>query len=236
MNSIREYILQVRGTIEKISDDCVDQAISALYTAWSDGKQVFILGNGGSASTASHMANDLCKATAVVGKQRMRAIALTDCVSLITAWANDVSFDSIFKEQLENLLNSGDVVMAISASGNSPNVLRALEYAAEKKAITIGWTGESGGTLKHMVDICLQAPSDDVGIIESVHVLLDHLVSNELRNRIQQKKDPGEILRAIIRKPTRSLSTRTGKSALSVTSIGRKRGRTQMVEKTGVRR
>jgi D-sedoheptulose 7-phosphate isomerase len=195
MNSIGEYILQVQVTIGKISEKCVDQVISILYTAWTEGKQVFIFGNGGSASTASHMANDLCKATAVLGKQRLRAIALTDCVSLITAWANDVSYDSIFKEQLENLLNGGDVVIAISASGNSPNVLRAVEYSAAKGAITIGWTGESGGKLKNIVDVCLQSASDDVGIVESVHVLLDHLVSSELRRRIQRHKDRSEFLK-----------------------------------------
>jgi D-sedoheptulose 7-phosphate isomerase len=186
MSPIREYILHVQEVLGKISDTSVAQVVTVLFAAWKQRKQVIVLGNGGSASTASHMVNDFCKATIVAGKPRMRALALTDCVSLITAWANDVSYDSVFREQLENFMNRGDVVLGISASGNSPNVLHAMEFAGLQGAITIGWTGQSGGKLKSLVDYCLHAPSDDVGIIESVHMLLEHLVTKELRYRIQQ--------------------------------------------------
>jgi D-sedoheptulose 7-phosphate isomerase len=185
MSTIWAYILQFQEVLGKMSDEPIASSISLLFAAWKQRKQVFILGNGGSAATASHMANDLCKATIVSGKPRLRAIALTDCISLITALANDISYDSIFKEQLENLMNRGDVVLGISASGNSPNVLRAMEYARTQGAITIAWTGQSGGKLKDIVDLCVHSPSDDVGVIESVHVLLDHLVTNELLHRIR---------------------------------------------------
>jgi D-sedoheptulose 7-phosphate isomerase len=153
---------------------------------------VFLLGNGGSAATASHMANDLSKATIVPGLPRMRVIALTDNVSIITAWANDESYDCVFKEQLENLLNPGDTVLAISASGNSPNVLRAMEFARERGAVTIGWTGRAGGCLKDLVDHCVHVPTDDVGMIENVHMVFDHLVTRALAQgmRREQKGRP----------------------------------------------
>jgi fructoselysine-6-P-deglycase FrlB-like protein len=133
---------------------------------------------------------------------RLRAIALSDCISLITAWANDASYDSVFKEQLQNQMNRGDVVLGISASGNSANVLRAVEYARSQGAITIGWTGQSGGKLKDIVDHCVHSPSDDVSIIESVHVVLDHLVANQLLHRIQgdgkTSEQPHELARKAI--------------------------------------
>jgi D-sedoheptulose 7-phosphate isomerase len=158
--------------------------VSAIFRAWADRKQVFVLGNGGSASTASHMGNDLSKATIVPGVPRMRVISITDNVALMTAWGNDESYDCIFKEQLENLLDAGDVVVAISASGNSPNVLRAVEFARARGAVTVGWTGRKGGKLKDAVDHCLHAPTDDIGIIESVHLVVDHLITRLLYRRI----------------------------------------------------
>jgi D-sedoheptulose 7-phosphate isomerase len=115
---------------------------------------------------------------------RMKVISLTDNVALMSAWANDSSYDVIFQEQLENLLESGDVVIGISASGNSPNVLRAMEFARQQGAVTIAWTGLSGGRLKDLVDCCVHAPTEDVGMIESVHLVIDHLVTNAVRHMI----------------------------------------------------
>jgi D-sedoheptulose 7-phosphate isomerase len=132
------------------------------------------------------MANDLSKAAIVPGKPRVKAIALTDNISLISAWANDASYEDIFKEQLENLLGRKDFVLGISASGNSPNILRAMEFARQEDAVTIAWTGRRGGRLKDMVDLAVLAPTDDVGMIESCHMVLDHLVSSELRKRINK--------------------------------------------------
>jgi D-sedoheptulose 7-phosphate isomerase len=132
------------------------------------------------------MANDLSKGTMAPGKPRMRAIALTDNISLISAWANDTSYENIFKEQLENLLERVDVVLGISASGNSPNILRAMEFARQQRSVTIGWTGGSGGSLKGMVDLAVLVPADDVGMIESCHLVLDHLVTSELRKLIHR--------------------------------------------------
>jgi D-sedoheptulose 7-phosphate isomerase len=185
MDTIRQYLTEMQEIIGQTSIGSIERVISVLHEAWKQRRKVFILGNGGSASTASHMANDLAKATIVPGMQRMRALALTDCVSLITAWANDSSYADIFKEQLENLLDEGDVVIGISASGNSENVLRALEFAKGKKAVTIGLSGRSGGGVGRIADYCLRSPTDDVGMIEGAHMVIEHLIAKELLLRIR---------------------------------------------------
>jgi D-sedoheptulose 7-phosphate isomerase len=187
IESIDGYFKEMQTILADVPRESILMNVLYLYQAWEQRKQVFLLGNGGSASTASHMANDLSKATIVPGKPRMKVIALTDNVSVITAWANDTSYDRIFREQLENLLDPGDTVLGISASGNSPNVLRAMEFAAERGAVTIGWTGLAGGRLKDIVDHCVHAPTDDVGMIESIHLVIDHLVSRELYQCIQRE-------------------------------------------------
>jgi D-sedoheptulose 7-phosphate isomerase len=188
IDTIDDYLQDMRHVLAEVPKDAILMTISMLYLAWAQRKQIFILGNGGSASTASHIANDLSKATIAPGMPRMRVIALTDNVALMTAWANDESYDCIFKEQLENLLQPGDTVLAISASGNSPNVLRAMEFAREKRAQTIGWTGRDGGRLKDLVEVCVHAPTDDIGMIESVHVVIDHLVTKNLAAAIRTEQ------------------------------------------------
>ena len=185
--SIDRYFRETERVLAETPRAAIQANVSCLYRAWEQRQQVFILGNGGSASTASHMGNDLSKATIVPGMARMKVISLADNVALMTAWANDTSYDAIFREQLENLLEPGDVVIAISASGNSPNVLQAMEFARSRGAVTIGWTGLSGGRLKDIVDHCLHVPTDDVGMIESVHLVVDHAVTVELRARIQAR-------------------------------------------------
>jgi D-sedoheptulose 7-phosphate isomerase len=184
MDTINRYLSETQKVLGEMSKRSIATLVSMLYETWKQHRQTFILGNGGSASTASHMANDLSKATIVPGKPRMRVIALSDNISLITAWANDASYEDVFKEQLENLLERGDLVIGISASGNSPNVLRAMEFARRHGAMTVAWTGLSGGKLKELVDHCVHAPTDDVGMIESIHLVLDHLVTGEVRERI----------------------------------------------------
>jgi D-sedoheptulose 7-phosphate isomerase len=198
-SSIDDYLQVMQAILAEMTRDAILETVSQLYRAWERRRRVFILGNGGSASTASHMANDLSKATIVDGMPRMKVISLNDNVALMTAWANDSSYDAIFKEQLGNLLEPGDTVLAISASGNSPNVIEAIEFARREAAVTIGWTGESGGRLKDIVDHCLHAPTEDVGMIESVHLVIDHLVTVELHRRIaagsssRLRAVPGEV-------------------------------------------
>jgi D-sedoheptulose 7-phosphate isomerase len=185
MGPINAYLFETQRVLMEMPERQIKQVVSMLFEAWRCRKQVFILGNGGSASTASHMANDLSKATITAGKSRMRVIALTDNISIITAWANDTSYEAIFKEQLQNLLQPGDLVIGISASGNSPNVLRAMEFARQQGGVTIGWTGRSGGALGRAVDLCVHCPTDDIGMVESAHLVLDHLITRELHRCIQ---------------------------------------------------
>jgi D-sedoheptulose 7-phosphate isomerase len=194
LDPIGGYFQEMQNVLAEVPREAIQAVISALYVAWAQRKQVFVVGNGGSASTASHIANDLSKATIVPGMPRMRVIALTDNVAVMTAWGNDVSYDCIFKEQLENLLQAGDVVLGISASGNSPNVLRAMEFARQLGAVTIGWTGQAGGHLKDIVDHCAHAPTEDVGMIESVHLVLVHLVTKQIASciRADSLKQPAD--------------------------------------------
>ncbi|MCX6357409.1 MAG: SIS domain-containing protein [Candidatus Aureabacteria bacterium] len=168
--------------------DCT--AIGRMAEIFEDarraGNKIFFMGNGGSAATASHFANDLGKGARVKGKAQYKALSLADNVSLITALANDDGYDRIFIAQLEALLNKGDVVVGISASGNSPNVVKAIEYANAKGAITIGLTGFSGGRLKETAHLCIhvETPKGEYGPVEDVHMILDHLVTTYLKMRL----------------------------------------------------
>ena len=200
INAISTYLFEMVGVLARIPESSIEETIDLLYRAWSERRRIFIMGNGGSASTASHLANDLAKGAIVSGKPRVKAIALTDNISLISAWANDTSYENIFKEQLENLLEKGDLVLGISASGNSPNILQGLEFARRQEAVTIGWSGLTGGKLKDIVDLAVLAPTDDVGMIESCHMVLDHLVAAELRRRIENGTDQPSERRASLQK------------------------------------
>lgn len=152
------------------------------------GRTIFILGNGGSASTASHMEIDLVKGTQVNGFPRLRVISLTNNMAAITAWANDVHYQNVFQEQLEGLMRRGDVVIGISASGNSLNILQAMAYANMNGAVTIGFIGFNGGVLKHMVDIDITVSSQNYGVVEDFHLSLGHIISQF----IKQHREGGE--------------------------------------------
>ncbi len=161
--------------------DNVNRTVEILYKARQDKRTVFIMGNGGSASTASHFVGDLSKGTIVEGYPRFKAISLTDNIPNMLAWGNDSCYEDIFIEQLRNLLNPNDVVIGISGSGNSENVLRAIQYANDHGAITIGWSGFSGGKLKDIAQISLVVPSQYMQRIEDIHLLLEHLVTSLIR-------------------------------------------------------
>lgn len=184
MDPVDEYLTLLAGTLGRISRQQVWSAIEVLFEAWHSKKHVYIIGNGGSAATASHMANDLNKFTIVQGMPRFKAVSLSDNMPLITAWANDSSYESIFSEQLLNLVESGDVVVAISTSGNSPNILQALRVARQNQAKTIGFTGDDGGILKDLVDHCVFIPDAYIGRQEDGHMILDHMIASLLRKLI----------------------------------------------------
>ena len=162
----------------------LERIVELLLQAQENNRTVFILGNGGSASTASHMAVDLGKGTAVPGMPRLRVISLADNIGLITAWGNDASYEVVFKEQLENLLDLRDIVIGITASGNSPNVLRAMEFARNKGATTIGFIGFGGGKLKQIVDIDVTVSSRNYGLVEDFHLSLNHILSQYLKQAV----------------------------------------------------
>jgi D-sedoheptulose 7-phosphate isomerase len=189
---IDDYLNQMADTLGKISRQQIWAVIEVLFQAWREKRHVFICGNGGSSATASHMANDLNKFIIVDGKPRMKAMALTENIPLMTAWGNDNAYENIFVEQLLNFLEPGDVVIAISASGNSPNILRAIESAHEHQAITIGFTGNDGGKLGQLVDHCIYIPDDYTGRQEDGHLILDHLIAKILREMIasHEEKSP----------------------------------------------
>lgn len=173
---IRQYLDLVSQALADLSEDKIQDVIDTLKAAHADGRQVFFLGNGGSAANASHIAEDLQKSIKEMTGKRFKVMSLTDNTPLICAWANDNGYDCIFAEQLDSFLEPGDVVIAISGSGNSPNVIKAVEKANEMGAITIGWTGFDGGKLAKIAQKSLVVNSDNMQRIEDVHLVLGHLI------------------------------------------------------------
>ncbi|MBI2664027.1 SIS domain-containing protein [Candidatus Woesearchaeota archaeon] len=187
---IKSYFEQKKRDMDSINPEDVKVVVDALFQAWKDGKQVFIFGNGGSASTASHFACDLGKGTLQKvydpSEKRFRVISLTDNVAVMTAFANDVHFDEVFSQQLNNLVNEGDVVIAITGSGNSPNVIKGIEMAKRFKAKTFAFLGFDGGKLKDMVDHYIHVKSSHYGRVEDCHLMLHHLITDYLHKKIKE--------------------------------------------------
>lgn len=192
-NYFNSYIQDLKATLDEIDYTAFEQIVHFLLKARQQDKQVFIIGNGGSASTASHFACDLAKGTVdyeTIGFKRFRALSLTDNMAFITAVGNDLRYDDIFTEQLKNYLNPGDVVIGISASGNSPNIVKALRYAKSAGAVTIGLLGFTGGRAKEIVDAHLTASSRNYGIAEDFHLIVQHIMTQIIRRMLhgeQQK-------------------------------------------------
>ena len=183
----RNYLDSLKKNLDEIPLENVESITEILYQAYKENKQVFIMGNGGSASTASHFACDLGKGTIIEGKPRFRVISLNDNISLITALSNDFGYDEVFREQLMNLVNQGDIVIAITGSGNSTNVLKAIDYARSRGAITIGFIGFDGGNLKERVDKEITVSSTNYGQVEDIHLTLEHLITQFFREKIDQE-------------------------------------------------
>jgi len=170
------YKTDVLKAIETIDLDRVGQAIDILIRARDEGRRIFVCGNGGSASTASHFVCDMVKGASFNRNKRFRIMALTDSLPTITAYCNDVGYECVFVEQLKNFAEPGDVVMAISGSGNSPNVLRAVEYGASIGCRTIALSGRNGGKLGPLAEINIQASHPHMGRIEDVHMIVAHMI------------------------------------------------------------
>ncbi len=183
---IRKYFEVVKGLIDIIPFDDIEKMIEAIYKAYEDEKMIFIIGNGGSAAKASHVAQDFSKGLILDQNinKRVRALSLTDNVPYITALANDTGYENIFSSQLRTFASKGDYLIAISGSGNSPNIVAAAEFAKENKILVIGITGYGGGMLKELSDISVNVQINDMCLAESFHSLIFHYVVSSLRKRI----------------------------------------------------
>jgi len=170
------YLARLRVTLDAIDLGKVAQATRWFQEARAQGRSIFVCGNGGSATTASHFVTDIVKSASYGAPSRFRIMALTDSVSTVTAYANDVGYESIFVEQLKNFAQPGDLVMAISGSGNSPNVLRAIEYANSIGCRTLALTGRDGGKLGPLAQLNLQVNEPHMGRIEEAHLAICHMI------------------------------------------------------------
>lgn len=186
MNPIQTYITTLQSTMDQLDHDAIQRLIDLLQEARLNRRQVFTMGNGGSASTASHFVCDLMKNTRVPGYPDFRVLGLSDNMALLSAYANDEGYEDVFARQLATFVNPGDVVIAISTSGNSPNVLEAVKLANGVGAVTVGFTGFSGGQLAGLVALNLHVPSDTIEHVEDIHLMLEHLICQNLRERAMQ--------------------------------------------------
>jgi D-sedoheptulose 7-phosphate isomerase len=180
---LHDYWNEVREVAATISLDHLEAASLMLLDCQARAGIVFIAGNGGSAATASHMACDLVKGTRRNGPPTFRAMALTDNASLITAWANDVGYDHVFAEQFASLAGASDLLVAISASGNSANILAVIETARSIGIPSLGLTGRQGGQLARAVDLVIRVPSDRIEIVEDAHLIVAHSLCVAVRER-----------------------------------------------------
>jgi D-sedoheptulose 7-phosphate isomerase len=185
MEFIQEYISTLQLTMDQLPRQLIGAVIDLLQQARMKGSQVFILGNGGSASTASHFACDLAKNTRQDGLPHFRVIGLTDNMAMFSALANDEGYENVFSEQLAGLVRPGDIVIAISASGNSKNVIKAAEAAHRHEATVIGFTGFDGGRLGKLANINIHVNSNIIEHVEDIHLVLEHLIVKTIKEQVQ---------------------------------------------------
>lgn len=192
---IKDYLSGIREVFGRVPVSTIEEIIKVLLKAYEDGKKVITMGNGGHASTASHLINDLAKHTIVSDKKdevivkgkRFKTLCLDDNMATLTSWANDVGYEDCFSEQLANWVEEDDVVIGITGSGNAQNILNAFEVAKKFGAITIALTGYQGGRIKNVADICFIVPSNNISFIEDVHFSLTHLWCDIIRRIIQRR-------------------------------------------------
>jgi D-sedoheptulose 7-phosphate isomerase len=179
--AIDAYLAGLAETLAALDREAVEAALEVVEDARRRGRTVFVIGNGGSATTAAHMACDLGKNTRSEGRPLLRTVSLASEIGTLSAFANDEGYESVFAEPLRALAESGDVVIAVSASGTSANVVRALEVARTLRLTAIGLTGRSGGDLPSLVDVCIHAPTDSIEQVEDAHLVVNHLLTVLLR-------------------------------------------------------
>lgn len=183
MEQIQNYISTLQQTMDQLSQPLISDVINVLQRARMQGSQVFIMGNGGSASTASHFVCDLAKNTRCEGLPHFRAIGLADNMEIFSAYANDEGYENVFSQQLINLIRPNDVIIAISASGNSQNVVNAVDEAQKYGVTTIGFTGFDGGRLGQMVNIHIHVNSNIIEHVEDIHLMLEHMIVRTIKDQ-----------------------------------------------------
>jgi D-sedoheptulose 7-phosphate isomerase len=183
MRRVVDYMSSLQQTMNELPKETIVRVIELLQSARMDGRQVFIMGNGGSASTASHFVCDLAKNTRKEGLPHYKVIGLTDNMAIFSAYANDEGYENVFSQQLDNLLMPDDIVIGISASGNSKNVLNAIALAKSRNAVTVGFTGFNGGQLAPMVDVNIHVNSDIIEHVEDIHLMLEHMIVKALKEQ-----------------------------------------------------
>lgn len=193
--NIHDYISTLQATIERLPQPLIAQVVDVLEEARLQGRQVFIMGNGGSASTATHFVCDLAKNTRQEGLPHYRAIGLTDNMAIFSAYANDEGYETVFANQLANLVRPGDIVIGISASGNSKNVLNAVAEAHKHRAMVIGFSGFDGGKLAGMVDINIHVDSHVIEHVEDIHLMLEHMIVRAIKVRQQEVAEKAPVVR-----------------------------------------
>ncbi|MDO9545710.1 MAG: SIS domain-containing protein [Pelolinea sp.] len=170
------YLKELTTAIDSFEFPQFDKMVEILEEVRQARKKVFIIGNGGSASSATHIANDWIKNTRQKGKPDFKVLPIND-IAIFSAYANDEGYESVYAEQIRSLGEEGDVLIAMSTSGNSPNVLKAIETAKEMGIKTIGWTGKTGGKMRNEVDLCLGTVTDHCGLIEDTHMIYGHIIT-----------------------------------------------------------
>lgn len=184
MENIESYLTRLHAAVEALPRERLAELGEILYRTYRNGQQVFTLGNGGSASTASHMAADLAKNTISANMRRFRIVSLNDNQALLTALANDLGYQNVFSEQLKNLIRAGDLLIALSGSGNSPNVINAIRYAQRQCAEVVAILGFEGGEAARLADLSVVVPSDHYGIVEDTHLIINHILVDYFRHRL----------------------------------------------------
>lgn len=187
-----QYINELKKALDTLPQKGLEETADAIMGAYEKGRQIFVMGNGGSGATASHFVCDINKFACSGSNTRFRAICLNDNVPTILAYANDVSFEDVFLEQLKNFLSPGDVVIGISTSGNSRNIVKAIEYANDMNSRTIGLTGSNGGTLAELAQIFIKVPESNMQRVEDIHLILAHIIVQLAREKItvNEKNSP----------------------------------------------
>ncbi|MBS1949421.1 MAG: Phosphoheptose isomerase [Cytophagales bacterium] len=183
--TIENYLSLVKDTIDQLNREQIEKVIESFLRAYHSGNTIYIFGNGGSAASATHATGDLVKGASFGMEKRFRVMSLVDNLPALMAIANDISYDDIFIEQLKNFIKPGDVVVGISGSGNSTNVVKAMQYAKDKGVQTIAFCGYTGGKIKSLADISIHSVAMDMEVAEDIHMIVFNVIKKEVMRRLR---------------------------------------------------